>query len=296
MSNQENQCLFKRIKSFFAKEDERKLLVHFHLYYIDQLDYFKKKLSNITLKNWTLYITMTEDNQDIKEKILDYKPDAQIIIVENKGYDIYPFLRVLQLVDLKHYDFILKVHTKNKQNNKNITNFYQDYLWRDALVNAILTSKSQFNKCLNIFKRNYYAGMIGSDKCYCLKDGTAPEDTYLYTQACNKFNLPSEPHHFICGTMFICRANLMDKIKEISFLCEANDFSVSKKTGDTGTLAHVFERLFGAIVELQNYSIIGISEPECSFLERIFSVKTTTHNKIYRILGIKISMNKDIAA
>ena len=61
-----------------------KVLVHLHLYYQDQLLYFLEKLKNINNCTWDLVITVCEHNEEIKQKILEFKPDAQIILVKNQ--------------------------------------------------------------------------------------------------------------------------------------------------------------------------------------------------------------------
>ena len=92
-----------------------KLLVHLHLYYQDQTDYFIERLSNITVP-FKLIVTLTEDNADVRRKLLSAVPDADILLVENCGYDVYPFFQAMKHIDLSSYDYILKIHTKNSRN------------------------------------------------------------------------------------------------------------------------------------------------------------------------------------
>jgi len=49
---------------------KKKLLVHLHLYYHDQLDNMIEKLKNIQICEWDLYVTTCEYNKDMYEKIL----------------------------------------------------------------------------------------------------------------------------------------------------------------------------------------------------------------------------------
>ena len=79
-----------------------KLLVHLHLYYQDQTDYFLDRLSNITVP-FTLIVTMTDENAEIRKKILVKFPDARIITVENSGYDVYPFFQAMKQFDLSSH-------------------------------------------------------------------------------------------------------------------------------------------------------------------------------------------------
>ena len=124
------------------KKKSYKILVHLHLYYHNQIDYFIGKLKNICNCDWDLYVTICEENEESKNKILQLKPDAKIIKVENIGYDIWPFIQVCRMVNLDDYDYVLKIHTKNyrakshlfKEANVKI----KGYSWRDDLVNAYI--------------------------------------------------------------------------------------------------------------------------------------------------------------
>ena len=89
----------------------KKILVHLHLYYQNQLNYFIKKLKNITCE-FDLIVTLANENPKITEKIKQFKPNAKILVVENLGYDVYPFIQVINEAELKNYDYILKIHTK----------------------------------------------------------------------------------------------------------------------------------------------------------------------------------------
>ena len=107
-----------KIQRIIKFDPKPRLLVHLHLYYHNQLEYMLQKLANINNCDWDLFVTVCEKNQNSIDKIKSLKPDAKIIKVDNKGYDIWPFLQVLNFVDLKNYDYILKIHTKNFRSKK----------------------------------------------------------------------------------------------------------------------------------------------------------------------------------
>ena len=86
---------------------KKTLLAHLHLYYIEQLDYFIDKLSNIQSIDHDLYITMTENNEDIKHKIISQFPNANILIVPNKGYDVGPFIQLLNKINIQKSEYLL---------------------------------------------------------------------------------------------------------------------------------------------------------------------------------------------
>jgi lipopolysaccharide biosynthesis protein len=144
----------------------KKILVHLHLYYIDQLDYFIKKLKNIKGCEWDLFVTLVCDNESVRKKILKFKSNAQIIMVDNVGFDVWPFIQILKKVDLNEYDFVLKVHTKRilktqlefEDEKRNIY-----FGWRECLVEALLASKKRFAQNIRILADSKY-GMVCNKK------------------------------------------------------------------------------------------------------------------------------------
>ena len=117
------------------KGKKTKILVHLHLYYHDQLDYFIKKLKNITC-DYDLYVTMVEMDEKVIDKLKQFKSSVKIIKVENRGYDIWPFICVINMINLSDYNYIIKLHTKNYRTSVwsyNGVNYIY-YQWRNALV------------------------------------------------------------------------------------------------------------------------------------------------------------------
>ena len=112
----------------------KKVLVHLHLFYHEQLPYFLDKLKNINNCDWDLIVTVCEHIDESEKMILNFKSDAEIRLVENNGYDILPFLNVIKSVNLDDYDFVLKLHTKRGRNtimNLNGIPFYGSFGRKD---------------------------------------------------------------------------------------------------------------------------------------------------------------------
>ena len=95
----------------------KKLAVHLHLYYKEQLPKIVKYLKNLDGVDYDLFVTMVEDDEQVKLKILAEFPNSKIWVVENRGYDIGPFIEFLHRIDLKDYEYVLKVHTKGTKSN-----------------------------------------------------------------------------------------------------------------------------------------------------------------------------------
>ena len=274
-----------------------KILVHLHLYYYNQIDFWIDKFSNINHCDWDLFVTYVDENEKSKNKILKIKPDTKFIKVKNAGYDILPFLKIIENVNLSEYDYILKMHTKNYRAKPYIGVGYD---WRNLLVSAILDSPKRFCTCLKIFTTKKNIGMICAKECILdMNNRNAPEDSYLYDKICADWNLPNNKGLFCAGTMFMCRASLMKWCQDIpkDFI----EISQVEKTGQNGGTIHVLERLFSTMITNQQYLLYGIANHRyllCKkikkIIQTIFSIKNSYEkkHKIITILGIKIKIRK----
>lgn len=244
-------------KPSVTKYSVDKILVHLHLFYHDQLDWFLKKLRNITC-DYDLYVTVVEQNESSTQKLKAFKPDVHIIKVPNRGYDIYPFWLVLQKVDLDKYGLVLKVHTKNERKDVYVNSGYSfsGWQWRDALVNSLLQDKKQFVKNVSLFQDDTI-GMIGHSDL--IRDPAKVADPTF-----EKILKPILEKHigqtlvhapFICGTMFMVRSFILDEFKRIEF--KLNDFGKDCATGMVADLAHGLERYFGILVKMYNKRLVG---------------------------------------
>ena len=250
------EALSNMIKETLLNYTKQKILVHLHLFYHDQLDWFLAQLKNITCP-YDLFVTVVERNSVSLEKLLEFKPDTQIIKVKNYGYDVYPFWQVLQKINLSDYRYVLKIHTKNRREDtwkKDGGVTYTQYQWRNDLIDPLIGSKTCFRKTLKIFDKKPYVGMIGSKNLLRTKDSLAYiSDTQ---KICEKFNILYQEAPFVCGTMFMVRSWILNKFKNYPF--KDNDFSAIALTGQTDSLAHRMEVVFGILNAYYGYTLCGV--------------------------------------
>ena len=64
-----------------------KVLVHLHVYYLDQVPYFLEKLSSIGGCQWDLVVTSSSLPPREESLLREFKPDVRFIQAENVGYD-----------------------------------------------------------------------------------------------------------------------------------------------------------------------------------------------------------------
>lgn len=271
------------------------VLVHFHLYYHEQIDFFIKKLKNIDFCKWDLFVTYSVDDIKSNEKLLKLKPDTHFRKLRNCGYDILPFFTVLNSVNLDDYDYVLKLHTKNYYNNEFLVG--SGYTWRNLLVDALIGSKRTWKNCLSIMDKNKDIGMIGANECI----RSIQEDSDIMRANCSneRFgNINNSNFSYIAGTMFLCKSVILKILKEMCI--NENDFSndIQMKTNTTGQFSHIVERLIGKIVTYSNLRLYGIANHRyllCKKIKKIvqtiFSIKNSydKKHKIITLLGFKLS-------
>ncbi len=233
------------------------IAVHLHLFYVEQLDDLLQRLQNLAAYPYDLFVTMVNENAAAKQKILAFKPDAQIWLVPNYGYDIGPFIDFLHQIDLDAYKYIIKIHTKRLTCGSycyvNHHRFCMD-TWRKMMLDAVLSPAAVANN-LQLLQNNPAIGLIGCDyvmtdekKAYCdIEEQVAAEMSKL------GFTIPTDKH-FIAGTMFWARAELLKPFLTYKIA----DFATSADNVHDKTLAHTAERMFGLVMASQGYQIKGV--------------------------------------
>ena len=234
------------------------IAVHLHLYYLDMWPRIKQYLASLDGCDYDLYVTMNAENCGLVEKIKQFHTKSMVYVIENKGYDVGPFVYFLNQIDLNRYDLVLKIHTKNDRSgcdtllNGRYTN--RKY-WFRLLIEALIGTKKIFNKNISAFNNNPKLGMIGSKYCImsCLKDTSGMKTKVAAIMKELDFNNAASTT-FIAGTMFMVRSLLLQKIKDKYTLA---DFAATDDKIKDGTLAHALERVFGCAVQAQGYAIQG---------------------------------------
>ena len=266
----------------------RKILVCIHIYYHNQVDYIIDKLKSLNGIDYDLFVTYTNENKETNEKFLNFNKNAKFKIVENKGYDIYPFLVLINEIDLEKYSSVLKLHTKNKDE-------FDSYSWRDDLYENLMGTKNIFKA--NLKKLEKY-GLVGSKKRITTMNERCPENVWLFEDVCRQIGIEPKKANFIAGTIFLARIEIIKRIKELNLL-QLDFENKTMETGSNGTVAHVIERLFGVLCNDLGYKIYGSNKRKIfskewknNILRKIFSIQNKNCKKFYTIFGITISKNR----
>jgi lipopolysaccharide biosynthesis protein len=239
---------------------DSKIAVCIHVYYTEVVYEMTQRI--VESSNYQKFdIYATTDTQEKAEYIIDkfyqigLKPN--VLVLENRGRDILPFLILLQRIKLRDYTLYVKLHTKGATNRR-----YSSSEWRDELYEFILNFKL-LNKILQIAPSD--SGII------IPSNFNIPLNRYIgknfirldYICRLAGFNLNQylDKCTFPAGSMFICTKSL------ITELCRLNlqDLPFEKEPiGIDGTFAHAVERFFGVYAYYLGLKTIVIGEfPVC---------------------------------
>lgn len=275
----------------------KKLLVHLHLYYHEQIDFMIKNLKNINGCNWDLFVTYNTENPISINKLLKLKSDVHLIKVDNIGYDVWPFIQVIKSVNLNDYAYILKIHTKNKTPMMYVKKFTaKGYWWRNELINVLLSSKRKFRNNLKILDNNRNIGMLCSEICLFDTGDGLPENTYMLDDELKLLNFKTKSGKFCAGTMFMAKTEIYKFLKQD--IINKLRFEPSEGSSSNTSLAHTYERILSLAVDEFGFNIYPVKNYKLYFklqlkqiLETIFSIKNTKfysgRQKDITILGKK---------
>lgn len=185
-------------------------------------------------------------------------PSATFVACENRGYDVWPFLKALRETDLSAYDLVVKLHTK-----RDLTGAYAGYCcndawfggarWRNYLL-APYRSPENWRRTAARFA-DTEVGMV-ADRHVIFTGNAQPDDIGVFDRACEEVSRLTgqtvRAGRYVAGSMFAVRATLLVPLKGLSCMVEDFDRPVD---GRFTTYAHVLERAFGLLVSAANLRI-----------------------------------------
>jgi lipopolysaccharide biosynthesis protein len=250
-----------------------------HIFYLDQVEVFKKYFSNLKDFKTTIWISCVFD--DVQLEALKITPN--VFKVENRGKDIGGKLMLIEeYLNVKDKsDLMIFIHDKKSldKDPEHVANWKSDLLKILDPINIQLA--------YSIFKDNPKAGMIGAKEWHMKAGNSISNVSYIknkpvkdhpnfkgndyhITEYVRKFNLNNFINHnydFISGTMFIVRPNIYESFfikyspSDIISSLEQDDVKNNIFRNTTvrySTRTHALERILCWIVQSQNYTVIGI--------------------------------------
>ncbi len=226
------------------------ILVHVHIFYPSVWPELRDCLLNIAPLPFDLYVTLVEKHEDIEEDIRTRFPGSVLELVENRGYDVAPFLHILNRVNLDDYSYVVKLHTKREGDFIHFRDM-RGCEWRNYLL-TFLRTRERFQAHLAAFDADPRIGMQADYHVHVVQDVYGSKSTHrrLKEWLC-AHKLPQMRFCYVAGSMFVARASLMKKLQAYGW--KMNDFPHAH--GHDAQLAHVVERLFGYFIHHQGYIV-----------------------------------------
>ena len=179
---------------------------------------------------------------------------------DNRGFDVWPFLRTLDALDLTRYTHVLKLHTKRDVLRPVGFNGAQvsGATWRDWLLSFVRTSAAWAEAKARIAAPG--VGMVAAAECILDRratPGREERETYdaAVREAARRFALPEATFRladYVGGTMFLART---EALRPLQGRFTAADFDVSNAAHLSNSFAHVAERLIGFAVTAAGFRI-----------------------------------------
>lgn len=214
-----------------------------HVHYPQVLDDLQPPLDNLEAVGCDLYFTAT--NAQAVRAIRSAYPNASIYLVENRGRDILPFIRVLARLQALGYDAICKLHGKK-------TPYRPDgETIRDELVADLAGSTEQVAMLARRFAEDPQLGLIVPGK-YLIEhsDRNMTYNHHGVAEACQQLDLEFAREHFPAGSMYWFRPLALARLEAL----QPADFDLERGLCD-GTLPHAVERLVALLVRDAGYRV-----------------------------------------
>ena len=193
-----------------------------------------------------LFVTYVDESAVVAAR-RDF-PSARFIACENRGYDVWPFLKVLQEIPLDDYDLVVKLHTKRDVTGELLVlnhAWVGGGAWRECLL-AFCATEDAWRKTLRRFGDSD-VGMV-ADRHLVFRRGDLPAKLDgSFDRAREEFRrltgfaVPAEAE-YVAGTMFAARPTALKPLLVRRFEASAFEPPAGHRCE---TYAHLMERMLG---------------------------------------------------
>jgi lipopolysaccharide biosynthesis protein len=235
-----------------------------HIFYDDTWDDITGVLKRLSIA-FDLIVTTAPGHDSLVEAVKRDFPRAEVIVTENRGRDVQPFLDLLERGRLDRYRYICKIHGKKSKDGGRMP--YAGALWRRRSLFDLLAGPGIAVTIVRSFEADPRIGMIGPRTFRLPRESIPLEPSWGKNRpgvlelaakmgvSPNRFRLD-----FYAGTMFWVRPEALRPIRELNL---AGDFLEEQGVID-GDLPHWAERLFSTAVVVAGYRLADSDGREVS--------------------------------
>lgn len=230
-----------------------KVAVITHVFYPEMWPELAECIRNIDCER-DLFFTFV-DPAAVEAARRDF-PDARFVECENRGFDVWPFLKALGGLRLEDYDAVVKLHTKRDIVFEFNCHFngcdFNGPNWRNRLLAFCRTPEAWRRTCAALRRRG--VGMVAdADLVLRRRDVPRRDHKIAFDRAlaemphCGGRPLDGPGLQFVAGTMFAVRPEPLALLMKRGFAAEMFAPSAHVKVDDM-EYAHLVERMFGFAV------------------------------------------------
>lgn len=196
-----------------------------------------------------IFITTTQDKFEAVESIMTtQKRQYEVIVCDNRGRDVLPFMKVLARLSEYKFEYVAKVHTKKSLHREDGAQ------WRAELYNSVI-GREAFYRSVIAMECDKGIGLLGPAGHFVSMDtylGSNKDRIWKYAEDLGIRSDDVLQFGFFAGTMFIARVSAIEPILRLGI--QDDDFEEERGQID-GTLAHVLERVLALSVASKRYRI-----------------------------------------
>lgn len=236
--------------------------VALHLHYLELWDEVEFFLARISVP-FHLIITTSKVAPDFDRMVRRTFPEAEIVVVENRGRDIGAFIEALNQGRFDGFDYICKIH--GKMSGRSGPRALLGHVWRRANFVDLIGSDEQVQHILGILGSAQQIGMVGSEIFHFPTehfhgDGLWGENRSQILKLAEKLGIAGSgiELEYFAGSMFWVSRPVVDQIRKLDVRME--DFPEERGSVD-GELSHALERVFGLCVSSAGMRLVDVCNP-----------------------------------
>lgn len=221
-----------------------------HAFYPDVAADIVRRLEALDAPPGLIVSTVSHAHPDVKRILAASSLRHEIVVVENHGRDIWPFLQTLTRCDELGYEVVLKLHTKRSRHRDDGGD------WRSELLDALL-DPDLVAAVRSAFETDPELGLVGPSRHHLSLTsyiGANAENVIALGRRLGVHSIDGNAA-FFAGSMFYVRLAALAPLRALEL--GPSDFEPELGQVD-GTLAHAVERCFPLAVESAGFTVRGI--------------------------------------
>lgn len=229
--------------------NKKSLAIVIHAFYPDVLEEILTFVEDleVTLK---LYVTTTKEQEDEVQTILEKSGrEFMLLVVNNHGRDVLPFLKMLPYVKKAQHQVVLKLHTKKSTHRDDGSNWRMDIF--EKLMNP-----GHISEIISVISSDNSAGLVGPEGHIVPMSFYWGSNKERVIQLAQRLGLPQNEImrlKFIAGTMFYVNVRALEPLMQLAI--DDDDFEPEDGEVD-GTLAHALERIFPVSAYISKHKLM----------------------------------------